>query len=55
MQLMSVSDLEDLEAKSSMLSCTGKRLKGKMKITMDVDESQNLGDGGKRNRRSEGV
>ena len=50
MQLMSASDLEDLEAKSSMLSCTGKRLtslKGKMEI--------NLREGEKRNRRSERV
>ena len=37
MQLMSASDLEDQEAKSSMLSCTGKRLtslKGKMEINL---------------------
>ena len=50
MQLMSASDLEDQEAKSSMLSCTGKRLtslKGKMEI--------NLREGEKRNRRSERV
>ena len=56
MQLMSASDLEDLEAKSNMLLCTGKRLtslKGKVRMNT-VGESGSLREK-LRDRRNEGV